>query len=286
MDRILMLALVLAVAGWITLLGVTDNVSRERLERFARQYGLDRQRPLDPAGDGAARIRRYLAVTRRWRSIGLLLGFGVSTVPGVREGRLSLDVFALFTGWFVGALVAEWRVGLPLTGTRRRAALTARRPSGYLGPVTLLAPWLVLVLTLGLAGVDLACPSGGSRCVPATSALVRALVAVLVMLVIAAVQRQVLLRSQPADLAEDVLAADDAVRSQSLRVLSGCAVALLSTVAAGLADLLPPVDPGTARHWAAGVQAVGLVAGWWLASYPGRGPVSAGTELARRVPGP
>jgi len=104
-------------------------ISRGRVSRFAV-----RQR-LHLSTGNAPLVVRAIAVTHRWRRAGLALGFLTGFAMAATQSRLSIDFVAMFLGWFVGAVVAEWRIStLPVEGTRRVAALETRSLSSYVTP--------------------------------------------------------------------------------------------------------------------------------------------------------
>lgn len=221
--------------GAILVLATTPfrDVTRERLERFAARQSL----PITP-GNGLAVIR-YLATTRRWRGGGLL----VTVAGGVTEAivthrQLPIGTAALFLGWFVGAVIAEWRVSVVTGhGHRRAASLVPRRAGGYVAAHVRLPVFISLVVLLAGQFAALAARPGYRMGVLLGAGVVAAAV-------IAAVARHVLLRAQPAaDL--DVLAADESIRSRSLHVLAGSALAIAGYL--GAATITAVLTGGGAR---------------------------------------
>lgn len=221
--------------GAVLVLATTpfQDVSRERLERFAARQCL----PIT-LGNGPAVIR-YLATTRRWRGGGLL----VTVAGGVSEailahGQLRIGTVALFLGWFVGAVIAEWRVSVESAhGHRRAASLVPRRARDY---VAVRVRWAVAVsVVLLLVGQVVALVA-----MPSYRVGVLLAAGVVAALVIAAVARHVLLRAQPS--AEiDVLVADESIRSRSLHVLAGSALAITGYL--GAATITAVLTGGGAR---------------------------------------
>lgn len=190
------------------------DVTRERLERFAaRQY-------LRITPDNGPVVIRYLATTRRWRGGGLIVTVGGGVTESiVAHGQLRVGAVTLFIGWFVGAVIAEWRVSVVSThGHRRAASLLPRRARDY---VAVRVRWAVggsvVLLLVGQIVALVAMPN--YRVVVLLGA------GVVAVIVIGAVARHVLLRAQPpAEL--DVLVADESIRSRSLHVLAGSAMAI------------------------------------------------------------
>lgn len=140
------------------------------------------------------------------------------------------------TGWFVGAVVAEWRVDrMALAGSRRTAALVPRRLSDY---VALWMIWLPIAMFALVLGVEVL----GLLNAPAhRGELITWLIVTLLSLAaIGTVSRHVLARPQPVT-AADVVAADEVRRAASLRVLAGSAIAIGGYLLAGVAGF--PLEP-------------------------------------------
>jgi len=210
------LLVVLVATGFSTL----GPVSRYRLELFAR-----RQR-LTVTADNGNQIIRYLATVRRWRVAGLTAGAAVVALGPVRGDALpNLNYVALFSGWFLGALVAEVRVAHLAHGPVRVASLQRRAPRAYLGRLAWAlvpaAAGVIVALAILTAQAD---ASGWAE--PGWTAWFWAAAALAVAVAVRAIQRAVLRRPQPVA-APDVLAGDDAIRSRSLHVLAGGGAALV-----------------------------------------------------------
>jgi hypothetical protein len=252
--------MVLAV---VLLAFVLRDVTRARLERFARRQALDVTVTNGPV------VIDYLATTRRWRVAGfvggLLIEFGATFT---HQARPSIGGVGALVGWFVGALVAEWRMeSRHGAGVRRAASLSARRISDYV------PQWFVAVnlavwagaLTLGVTEATTLRPLQWS-------VVVELAFAAAVTPATWLVARRVLARPQTL-VAPDVLAADDALRSRSLHVLAGCALAINGFLAALItsagqilgANWLP--DP-----WSFAIDVVGAfvlpLLGWVAATSP------------------
>lgn len=245
---------------------VTRQVTRARVERFARRQRL----VITP--DNGGRVMTYLGTTRRWRTAGLVVGALTGLLWSLPEGTLTLSFTALFAGWFAGAVIAEWRIASLPTDGRRSALLRPRLLSDYLGPVTRALP----VLSAGVCGMlALAAVVGALRHdqgqVDSALGWVGAAAAGLALVCV--VQRHVLMRSQP-PAAADILAADDAIRARSLRVLAGSAVAAAGFPAASLVDVVSTVYPGLnadrGRELALLLVCVAALIGWRLAVMPSR----------------
>ena len=206
-----------AVAGLalvvLVVLAVTSGpVSRERVQRFA-----ERQRLVITPRNGE-QVIWYLAVTRRWRVAGALCGLLGSSLLGIRNGTIGVNIAAIFGGWFVGAVIAEFRISGPPQGARRVASLQPRTYRRFMGSLG----WTVLAATVGLCwAASLAHGVYQARLVWAIAPMIATVMAVVVW----AVRRRVVDRPQPYS-TSDELASDDAIRSRSIHVLCGSGLAV------------------------------------------------------------
>jgi hypothetical protein len=177
--------------------------------------------------------RRYLTWNRRSRRLGVLAGFLLYNILfGLPNNRFNpFPLPYVWTGYVLGALLAEVVINRP---QRRSGAalLVPRRLDHYL-------PGYVLVLQRGLPVVAVLLVGGFAltpfpdlptslNINPHTVAgfAVWAVLAVGTAVVIEALQRLIVARRQPLSSPDD-LAVDDAIRSSSLHVLAGAALALL-----------------------------------------------------------
>ncbi|NUT33221.1 MAG: hypothetical protein HOV79_09115 [Hamadaea sp.] len=199
-------------------------LTRSRLESFARLHRL----PVTV--DNGNQVIRYLAVTRRWRCAGLGAGAAVWVALNLPEQRVGVSSFALFSGWFAGALAAELHLARTVRGLRRSASLRPRTPGDYvrphvwwlpvIGTAALAVPWAYAAVLHAFgraAGWPLGPGTIGGLLVLGGAVLIR---------------RRILWRPQP-PAAADVVRADDAIRSRSLHVLSAAAFVLAVFCAAG-----------------------------------------------------
>jgi hypothetical protein len=214
-------------------------ITRSRLDAFARHHRLQ-----ITAGNGN-RVIRYLAITRRWRCAGLGVGATVAIAWGLPDDRVSVNVLALFAGWFVGALVAELQLAVAVHGTRRAASLQPRALQQYVSRFV----WRLLPVGAVVALWPMAAAAQRShrgQAVDWAEVAGWAALAALVVIVVTVVRRAVLLRAQPPDPA-DVVQADNAIRSRSLHVLSAGGFALASycglAAFAGFTDGMRDVAP-------------------------------------------
>ena len=239
----------------------TGPVTLNRARRFAR-----RQELLVTSTNGLL-VLRALTVTHRWRTLGLTTGVFLGVLWALRDARLTINFTAAFLGWFVGAVIAEWRLaGLPVEGGRRTASLARRTISGYLrtDSTVLLGATVVALVSL-FAAVTLR--AGGDGTV-LTQAVGWMLVAVVGLGAVWATLRRVASRPQPGSTPE-LLAADDALRARSANVLAGSAIVAAGYPASSLLSLMG--DPGsldsTSTWGTAGLVSlfVTVAVGWLVA---------------------
>ncbi|NUR69454.1 MAG: hypothetical protein HOU81_01400 [Hamadaea sp.] len=222
-------------------------ISRSRLTAFARWHEL----PITTANGN--QVIRYLAVTRRWRSAGLITGWAVAFAVELPQGRVSFNPLVLFAGWFAGALAAEIHLAIVVHGRRRTASLVPRTPKRYVSAVV----WGLLPVG-ALAGIAVLPGAVAEGTLTAATVSWTAL-ALAIVLVVALVRRKVLLRAQPVEPA-DVIRADDAIRSRSLHVLSGGGFALAAYCALAALATRGTTEAGVAAVAGLAVLAVGITA--------------------------
>lgn len=178
-------------------------------------------------------VHWYLHTARLLRTLGALAGFFLPPLLGSAFGSQALKDAAfplVFVGYFAGALYAELSLVRP-AGDRRVAVLTPREVSDYL-PRRLLVAQLVVPAIAVVAGVaatflsyDRAERSGltGS---PRVLGVIVAVTAVIVGLALERIERWLVQRPQPFS-TPDMLAADDAIRSQSVHSVAGSGLAIV-----------------------------------------------------------
>lgn len=185
-------------------------------------------------------VEHYVRTGRRLRWI-CMFG-GLVLPPLVRNAfdpatqyRWPFSLVGLLAGYLVGTLWAELALTRADAGVTA-ARLQARRLEDYL-PKTLrralriVGPLTAALWALALFSSRSASPSARTRTISVLEAIGWGLAALTVSVTVEAVQRWILARPQPLA-AEDLLAADDAVRSQSLHTLGGTGVAILLVWAA------------------------------------------------------
>jgi len=275
-----MFALGVAVVGlvmavvmvWGAYQASREPVSRQRLERFAT-----RQRLVVTADNGPL-LLHALRLTRQWRSVGLWTGLACGLLWALREGQLTLNFTAAFLGWFVGAVVAEWRIaGLPATAGRRAASLDRRTLWRYLRTAAaVLLGLAVLVLTAAAVAVLVA--AGADHRDVTTRALAWLAAAAVGLALILGTLRRVVSRPQP-PAAPDLLAADDALRGRAATVLAGSTIAAAGLCTSQLFHLMSRLVTSDQEQWVAlgvGVMLLETVVGYLVA-------VTASPVRRRRV---
>lgn len=256
LEVLLIVGVVLVLAVMVAWATARGPLRRGTVERFSR-----RQR-LELTDDNATHVVGALLVTHRWRRAGLVVGLGVGLLWSMHAGALTLHLIAGLLGWFVGAVVAEWRIGrLARPGDRRVAGLAPRGITRYLTAevraiVALVGAGLLVLLVVAVVR------AGAQGVWWGWLVYVLALGAGLVLTAGAVVER-------PSGFVDaGVRAADDALRCHGLTVLAGSAVAAAYPALVGLALLAvyPTGVPPTADPpWALGVVLLCLVTGYLVA---------------------
>lgn len=220
------LLVVLIVLGAVLVAGRGDRT--DRVADWAASRGLELTAENQPM------VAWYLRNARSLRTLGAMGGV---VLPPLFAAALGLDVGEVpvswvwvFAGYLVGSLYAEARLVRPPTASRS-ASLVTRRLGDYLP-----AGRLRLQRALGVSGIVLAVlaatvPGPGGPFTsqpPVAPAVAAALAAAPLAALLEALQRWVVRRPQPLN-RSDLVAADDAIRSQSVHSVlgSGLAVQLL-----------------------------------------------------------
>jgi hypothetical protein len=236
--------------------------------------------------ESAPVVERYLNRSRRARRVGALVGFlspwlyAAASGREVDEGAWALTL--MLAGYMLGAVIAEITVDRSNEGASA-AVVQARRLDDYL------PGWIVgLQRALGIASLGLLLPY--ALAMPAdelelpgiglvaTFALGGALIAAIAEML----ERHIIARRQSfADI--DDVAVDDAIRSTSLHMVAGAALALLIQFVGPLSALTVVAALPDTRSGAAGIVGGVLIIlafivsiGCWLtvarpAPVPGRG---------------
>ena len=204
-----------------------------------------------------------------------------------KDAELTINVAAAFLGWFVGAVVAEWRTaGLPRGEGRRMAFLERRTVSGYLnvGARTLMVLALVV---LGTSFVAVVVMAGTSETAVMSRALVWAGATIAGLVLVGLTLRRVVTRPQPPT-APDLLAADDALRARAATVLAGSVIAAAGLPTATMFELIGTLIDGDGGDWALlglAIMLLNMVVGFVVATSPApvrRRPAPSDTVAARQ----
>ena len=215
--------------------------------------------------DNVPVVVEWIARTRLWRTVGVLVAIGAMVGWAVLEWRtaqaLTIPLTVLLwglVGYWVGSVVAELGTARALTGEGpRSASLAPREMAQYVGAWASRWP-LRLAVAAGISMLAALVLGDRSWWVWACG-----LGAVVVATVTRVVSRYVLDRPQPVQ-AADVAAADDAVRSRSLHALGGTAVGIeiwLASLAFGGAVSAAVSRLGAERAIEAGDGTMTLLAG-------------------------
>jgi hypothetical protein len=253
-------------------------------ERWAGAHGLELTAESRPP------VRAHLRRSRLWRTWGGALGATLPTlIDYALNGRVQVLGFgtdgqsaplgfgSIFVGYLVGALGAELSFARPVASGRRTASLVPRELAAYLPRRLVVAQRaLAAVAALGVVAIAVV-PYPDTTTAPSTPALVLLAAGVLAFAAaLEALERWLVRRPQPfTDPA--LVAADDALRAQSVRAVAGAALSLLALLCCGASLGLQASDVD-ALHWAMVVPAVLFL----LASVAASGGVSESRWRVRR----
>ncbi len=234
------LALVLAVA-----IPVVLYRAYRPAQGYVEQWAADHALELTPENRGM--VARYLRSTRVLRTWGGVAG---ALLPSLLEfaltGRVQVLGFGtdgdsaplgfgtIFVGYLVGALYAEVSLARPPAGARRAASLARRELEDYLPRRVLVAQRALAgagalgVLAIGLVPYAAAVSNPGLPTLAIVALGVLASGAGL-----EALERWLVRRPQPFT-SPAVVAADNAIRAQSLHALAGAGLALLLLFCCGV----------------------------------------------------
>jgi hypothetical protein len=250
-DFPLVIALVLAVSVPVVLVRAYAKVNDKLLAEWAQAHGVE----LTP--ESRQMVARYLRKSRVLRTWGALAGLLVpSLVELVLNNRVQLLGFGTdgssapyagpigaFVGYLLGSLYAEVSLARPIARARRSASLVPRELADYL-PRWLLRAQRALgiaavagVLVLGLVPYDPREAAEPEWLSLLTGAAVFAAFAV----GLEALERWLVRRPQPFT-SPSLVAADDAIRAQSVHSLAGSGLALLLVLCSGICVALAASD--------------------------------------------
>jgi hypothetical protein len=249
------LALILAVAILVQLFRAYRRDDR-LVDRWARERGLEltpESRPL---------VARYLRRARILRTWGGVAG---AVLPSVIEylwnGRVEVLGFGtdgtsaplgfgtIFVGYLVGALYAELSLPRPAPAARRTASLSRRELEAYLPRWVILAQRVAAVAAaVGLVAAGMVPYSDGVHNPSSLSFAIGAVVVLALGAGLEAIERWLVRRPQPFT-SPELVAADDAIRAQSVHAVAGVGLALLLLMCSGVALGLQASEVDV-LHWA------------------------------------
>lgn len=214
--------LVVALVAGTALVRAYTELNEDFLQQWARAHALD------VTAENRPMVRWYLRTARVMRTWGALAGFFVPMAAAAAfDSSDSMPPVWVFVGYLLGALYAEVSLARPLPPGRRAASLVPRPLVAYL-PRRLLMTQRVLGIAIALGCLAVAVVPSGTR---SPWAAVRwwtwlGVVAGPALAVgLEWLQGWVVRRPQPfADPA--LVAADDAIRAQSVHSVSGSGLAV------------------------------------------------------------
>jgi len=257
-----------------------------RHDRFVTQWARDRALVLTP--ENRTMVDSYLRVASSLRTRGALGGAVLAWIVPTALGFDGQGFFWawIFLGYLAGALYAEVSLVRPAGAGDRSARLLSRELADYL-PRHLLVAQRLLGVAIAAGAVTAALAPYGHRSTEATGphgarVLAAGIVGVVLSLALERIQRWVVQRPQSFT-APALLAADDAIRSQSVHSIAGGGLAVLLVLLSFIAWALATSDIQILR-WTMFVPAmlgfpvaliVCLVHGHRAWSVPGRGEIAA-----------
>jgi hypothetical protein len=246
----------LAVVIPVVLARAYAKVDQGLLADWARAHGVELTPESRPV---VAQYLRRARVLRTWGVIGGLLL--PSLVEFLVSGRVQVLGFGTdgsaapyagpiggFIGYLVGALCAEVSLARPVDRTRRSASLIPRDLGDYLPHRLLLVQrGLGLGTALGVLAIGLVPYDPQSAAEPEWPALLTGAAVVAGFSAgLEALERWLVRRPQPFT-SPGLVAADDAIRAQSLHSLAGSGLALLLVVCSGICAGLAASDVSILR---------------------------------------
>jgi hypothetical protein len=220
------LALWAIPSAYILLRGL-PTPRRSQLREWADAFGL----VLTEANQGV--VEHYLRRTRRFRTVGAVLGLLFATlVLGFTAGRasntaLTNGLLTAAAGYLLGAVIAEAFLSHPRRTAPRAASLEPRTLDQYLPRYAVLAQRGLPALALAFIPLYVVLRTRPSL-IPSLSLTGFAGAALLIVslgVALEVVERMIVRRAQPV-VGQDLLRADEAIRSSSIHALAGAGVAL------------------------------------------------------------
>ena len=215
----------------------------------------------------------YLHTARVLRTWGAVAGLVLPPLIGAALGSKFLEDqgFPLvYLGYLAGALYAELALVRPTGGGRRQATLVPRELENYLPGRLLVAQRVLAFLVAASAVAVLLVPfeRQGGAFDGSPRPAVLGVFAVVLAFALERLERWLVQRPQPFT-APDLIAADDAIRSQSVHSLAGAGLATLLFFLGGTSFALSVSDVQVLR-WTMWIPAIGcFVLSLWVCLYYG-----------------
>jgi hypothetical protein len=248
MSTVATLAVILALAIAAQLVAAYRR-DDGTVERWARE------RDLELTPDNRPLVARYLRRARRFRTWGAIAGALAPTVfDYLVNGRVQVLGFgtdgesaplgfgSIFVGYLVGAVLCEASLARRPQARRRVAGLHRRELPAYLPRWVIVAQRAATVgAAAGLIAIAAVPFPDGTADPGAFELAVGAVVVLAFGAGLEAVERWLVRRPQPFA-APELVAADDAVRAQSIRAVAAAGLALLLLLCCGVALALQASD--------------------------------------------
>lgn len=236
------ISLLLAV-GPVSLARAYAGVGDKLLEEWARARGVKLTAENRPMVTWYLRTARIL---RTWGAVGgavlpslvelawdgrtQILGFGTDGSAAPFAGPMGA-----YIGYLVGALYAELSLVRPIASTRRSASIVPRELPDYLPRRLLYAQRaLAAVAVLGLLAIAVVPHDAAAAAEPGRPGLLAGALAIVAFAAgLEQLQRWLVRRPQPFT-SPSLMAADDAIRAQSVHALAGGGLALLLALCSGI----------------------------------------------------
>ncbi|HEY6532603.1 MAG TPA: hypothetical protein VIY72_09875 [Acidimicrobiales bacterium] len=214
----MLLFLAAVVVGLAVLRG--GQVTRRSAAFWASERGLTLTIENEPMVTG------YLRTAGLLRRIGVVAGLVLPVLfawaLGLRPGSGWFGPGWIFAGYLVGALYAEVSLRRP---AGRRASATPRRLADYLRPSLLIGQWVLAGLVVAAATAALVTPGAGERLgMTLAPVVVVAALGLVSAPLLVMTERWLVRRPQPV-VSPSQLAADDAIRSQSVQSIAASGMA-------------------------------------------------------------
>jgi hypothetical protein len=246
----LAISLVLIVVIPLVLVRAYTTIDEEVLGEWGRARGLE----LTP--DNRPMVGAYLRSARVLRTWGALTGVLLpSLVELALRGRVQILGFGtdgsanpysgpmwVFIGYLLGALYAEVSLARPLHPARRSASLVPRQLGDYLPRRLLRAQRaLGIIVVLGVVAIGVVPYPEGTAEPDAVGLLSGGAFFAAFAAALEALERWLVRRPQPFT-GPSLVAADDAIRAQSVHSLAGAGLALLLIACSGIFAALTASD--------------------------------------------